>query len=156
MSTADDLIALIPIKDPARGKSRLASILSQDERHALNVFLARRTLGICIACFGKDRTLVVTASNAVAGMAAAAGVQVVPEEERDAGLNAALVTAADCASAAGAGAILVVPTDLAFLSEPDLRAAAAAIPASPGCLIVPDRRNTGTNLLGLRPVKSEL
>ena len=79
-----------------------------------------------------------------------------PEEHRDAGLNAALVTAADCASAAGAGAILVVPTDLAFLSEPDLRAAAAAIPASPGCLIVPDRRNTGTNLLGLRPVKSEL
>lgn len=147
--------ALVPVKDPARGKSRLAPLLDADSRYALNLFLARQTLEVCSEFFGARRTLVVTTSAAVAALARALGAGVIPEAGDD-GLNGALAAAAHGAIDAGADAVAVVPVDLALISHAALWDATAAMPDGPGCLLVPDRRGSGTNLLVLSPARSDL
>ena len=148
-----NVFALVPAKDPALGKSRLASVLSDDERCALNASLARHTLECCITVFGCRHTLVVTSSQTIGDEARSLGIEIVKEGGAD-GLNAALALAAARALELGAGAAFVVPTDLARLSEASLRGALSSLPAAPGCLVVPDRRGEGTNLLGLAPVRA--
>ena len=156
MSAGRNVYAVVPIKDPAQGKARLSSVLSGEERSELCVFFARRTLETCAAAFGAERTLVVTASAEIRLFAAELGVQVVAEDEGTGGLNAAIVLGAARANREGAEALLVVPADLPLASVDDLRAAARAVPDAPGCLLVPDRRNSGTNLLGLAPPREDL
>ena len=106
--------ALVPVKDPAQGKSRLADLLSESERLALNRELAQRTFECCAAAFGSQRTVVVTAAEAMAAEASARGLIVV-REGSGGGLNAALALAARHAISQGAGALVVVPVDLVLL-----------------------------------------
>ena len=150
------MYAIVPVKDPAVGKTRLATILDAGQRRELCLFLAKRTLESCAEAFGAERTIVVTAAPEVARWATEAGVQVVEEQAGDSGLNAAITLGAARARQCGAEALLVVPADLALLTAGELHAAAAAIPAAPACLIVPDRRESGTNLLGLAPLREDL
>ena len=134
---------------------RLACILPDSERRALNHLLARRTLECCIGVFGAGRTVLVTTAQVLAGEARSLGIEVVRDGNAD-GLNAALALAAARALEMGADAAFVVPTDLARLSEASLRAAITCLPTAPGCLVVPDRRREGTNLLGLAPLRAEV
>lgn len=150
------VFAVIPVKDPAIGKARLAPIMAAAQRRELCLFLAGRTLRLCADAFGADRTIVVTAAPEIARLAAEARVQVVTEEGGERGLNAAIRLGAARAIECGADAVLVVPADLALLSAGELLAAAQAIPAAPGCLVVPDRRESGTNLLGVAPPREDL
>jgi 2-phospho-L-lactate guanylyltransferase len=150
------LFALVPVKDPALGKSRLAPLLNEGERRALNLYFARRTLAVCARVFGPAHTLVVTRSAMIEDLAREAGAKTVAENGRDDGINSALAAAAGRAIGAGADGIVVVPTDLALITEASLRAAIAAMPGPPGCVLVPDRRGTGTNLLAHSPVRADL
>ncbi|MGE0875886.1 MAG: 2-phospho-L-lactate guanylyltransferase [Burkholderiales bacterium] len=150
------VFALVPIKAPRLGKSRLSAVLRDAERRRLNMDLAAQTLASCCAAFGAERAVVVTDCVQIAEMAAARSVPVVREGERPAGLNSALALAAGHAVRAGGEAILVVPADLPRVSAERLKAVAATLPAAPGCVLVPDRRREGTNLLGLSPVRRDV
>lgn len=147
--------ALVPVKDPGHGKSRLNSVLGAAERTALNEALARTTLDICAEVVGPQRTFVVTASAAIKALARARGMNAVCEAEAG-DLNAALVLAGNAAIAAGAGALLVVPTDLVRITGPAVRSVIEALSRAPGCVLVPDRRGTGTNMLGIAPARLDL
>lgn len=151
MSSRRRIHAVVPVKNPAFGKTRLAPVLDARERRALCRFLARRTLDACITAFGAGMTIVVTSATDIARHAAQAGVQFVPESAGSDDLNAAIALAIGRARSDDSDAVLVVPADLALLNVADLRAAAEAIPPDPGCLIVPDRHESGTNLLGMAP-----
>ena len=153
MKTPSPIYAVVPVKDPPVGKTRLAPILDAGQRRELCLFLAKRTLEFCAEAFGAECTIVVTAAPDVARWAAEARVRVVPEPAGENGLNAAIFVGAAQAHKCGAGGLLVVPADLALLTVDELRAVAKAIPAAPGCLIVPDRRDSGTNMLGLAPFR---
>ena len=147
--------ALVPVKDPARGKSRLAELLSEAERLALNRELAHRTFGCCAAAFGPERTVVVTAAEAMAAEASARGLIVV-REGSGGGLNAALALAARHAISQGAGALVVVPVDLVLLKPEALQSVIASLMDASGCVLVPDRHGAGTNMLGLMPARADL
>lgn len=151
-----NLFALVPIKDPARGKSRLAAVLSQEQRCALNSVLARRALETCTQLFGIEHTLVVTGSTTAVSIASEFGVRVVPEDHNQRNVNVAVAAGAECARLAGAAGIIVVPTDLPLLTGSSLQEAIAFMPGAPGCVLVPDHRGTGTNVIGLAPVRSDL
>jgi 2-phospho-L-lactate guanylyltransferase len=151
---SEGVFALVPVKDPALGKSRLAAVLDAPARAALNLELTRRTFECCAAAFGPGRTVVVTASAPVAADAEARGFAVVGEPSPG-DLNAALGLAAECAIERGAQALLVVPVDLARVTADGLRGLSSAL-ETPGCVLVPDRHGTGTNLLGLRPARTDL
>jgi 2-phospho-L-lactate guanylyltransferase len=148
------VFALVPVKDPAQGKSRLAELLGAPERLVLNRELAQRTFGCCAAAFGPERTVVVTAAEAIAAEASARRLVVV-REASPSNLNAALALAARQAIAQGAEALVVVPVDLVLLTPEALRGV-ISMPDAPGCVLVPDRHGTGTNLLGVRPARADL
>lgn len=150
----EGVFALVPVKDPALGKSRLAGVLDAPARTELNLRLTRQTFEHCAAAFGAERTVVVTASASIVDEAVARGFPVVGERSPG-DLNAALALAAHHATARGARALLVVPVDLALLTSDGLRAVSDALEA-PGCVLVPDRHGVGTNLLGLRPGRADL
>ena len=156
MNARRRIYTVVPIKDPDAGKTRLSPILDARQRRELCLFLAKRTLEFCAEAFGAERTIVVTAARDVVQLAAEVEAQVVPEIDAEKSLNAAIKLGAARARECGADAMLVVPADLALLSVGELLAAAQAIPAAPGCLIVPDRRDSGTNLLGLAPLREDL
>ena len=144
-----NLFALVPVKDPALGKSRLRPVLADEERRALNLRLARRTIEATTAVL---RTVVVTSSDAVEKLCTACRVV---REPRPIGLNAALVLAARHAIAAGAEGLLVVPADLPLVSPQLIQEQAAGLRAGE-CLLVPDARGSGTNLLGVVPARADL
>lgn len=137
---------LVPIKDFALGKSRLAGVLSSFERHSLNLSLARHVLGACSAFFGSSRTVAISASPAVASLARDLGVQLVLECG-DCDLNSALRQGAAYALQADASSVAVVPTDLPLLTTDALEGAFAAGRAGSTCVITPDRFESGTNFL---------
>ena len=147
--------ALVPVKDPAQGKSRLADLLSESERLALNRSLAQRTFECCAAAFGSQRTVVVTTAEAMAAEASARGLMVV-REGSGGGLNAALALAARHAISQGAGALVVVPVDLVLLKPEAFQRVIASLMDAPGCVLVPDRHGAGTNVLGLMPARADL
>jgi 2-phospho-L-lactate guanylyltransferase len=149
------VFALVPVKDPAQGKSRLAELLGAPERLALNRELARRTFDCCAAVFGPDRTIVVTVSEAISAAAEARGLVVV-REGTPGDLNAALVLAARHAIGQGAGALVVVPVDLVLLTPEALRGVVSSVMEGPGCVLVPDRHGVGTNVLGVQPARADL
>lgn len=146
---------LVPVKDPRLGKSRLARVLEDAAREALNFSLARRTFEACAAAAGAAACFVITASASVAREATARGLRVEPEPPVG-GLNPALAAGAGAACAAGFDALLVVPTDLADVDAASLREVIAAMPAGGGCVLVPDRHGAGTNVLALAPARADL
>lgn len=149
------VFALVPVKEPAQGKSRLAELLDASERLALNRQLAQRTFECCAAAFGPERTVVVTAADAMAAEASARGLIVV-REGSGGGLNAALGLAAGYAIGQEAEALVVVPVDLVLLTPEVLRSVVSRMTEARGCVLVPDRHGVGTNLFGVRPARADL
>ena len=150
------LFALVPVKPPHLGKSRLAAVLSAAERQRLNMQLATQTIEACAAFCGAARTFVITPCGDMGRLALQAGAVVLREGEAPAGLNGALAQGAAHAMQAGAEAIIVVPTDLPLVCAKRLAAVASALPRGPGCVLVPDRRGSGTNVLALTPVRTDV
>jgi 2-phospho-L-lactate/phosphoenolpyruvate guanylyltransferase len=149
------VFALVPVKDPVQGKSRLAELLDSSERLALNRQLAQRTFECCAVAFGPERTVVVTAADAIAAEASARGLTMV-REGSGGGLNAALALAAGHAIRQGAQALVVVPVDLVLITPDALRGVLSSVMEAPVCLLVPDRHGVGTNLLAVRPARADL
>jgi 2-phospho-L-lactate/phosphoenolpyruvate guanylyltransferase len=150
------LFVLVPAKDPQLGKSRLAGALTGSQRRALNLRLARRTIETCIGWVGAQRTVIATSAADVARLGGAMGACVVLEGAHPAGLNAALVSAARHAIASGAEGLMVVPTDLPRVSAEHLSHLARMLEPSPVCVLVPDGRERGTNVLALAPARADL
>ncbi len=150
------VFVVVPVKDPAFGKTRLAPLMTAVERRALCLSLAKRTLQACAAAFGPAHTIVVTSGPEIARLAGDGGMQVVAENPGNDDLNQAIRLGMLHAQSDGGGALMVVPADLALITVPELLAAANAIPPAAGCLIVPDRRGSGTNVLGLTPIRADL
>jgi len=132
--------AVVPLKDIARGKSRLAGALAEPER----VRLIRAMLG-----------RVIEAVSSVAGLARVSVLTVdprlVPEtalhlQDTGAELNAALASAALTRQAAGARALLILAADLPFITREDVSALVEA--SRSGCVVAaPDWNDAGTNAL---------
>ena len=142
--------AIVPIGQLDGAKSRLGAVLDAEERFDLVTRLAVATLAAVVATPGIAETLVVTPDDEVRRLALAAGAR--PIRQRTTGLNDALREARDEAIAAGADAILIVPTDLPAVSPDALAAVIAALPnEGPAVVLVPDRHDRGTNVLLLAP-----
>jgi 2-phospho-L-lactate guanylyltransferase len=166
------LWAIIPAKDPAIAKSRLASRLSPSLRRALSLRLLERTVRVVDATQEVTRWMVV--SNAPEPLALARRLgglaihELRPDSRVTAGdgavrtthqleqrLNAALQQAAAVAERSGATALLIIHADLLLLTSTALSAfigaGAEGQPGERSLTIAPDRHSQGTNALLLRP-----
>ncbi len=145
--TAEPVIAVVPLRGGAAGKTRLSAELGPSERSRLVAVLARHVLGALLDAH-VSRVLVVTADPTfVERLVGQDGsVEVVGQPADRPGLNEAVAVGQERALAAGAARVLVVHADLPLLGADDVRALLE--PATP-VVVAPDRLGTGTNALVL-------
>lgn len=140
---------VVLLKDFAGAKTRLAPALDGEARHRL----ARRNAELALlAARAGDRVVAVAGGEEPAALAADLGAEVLVEA-RPAGQNPAAALGLAHAAAGGAGAVLLLSSDLPLITEElvaALLARGAALP-SPAVLAAPATGRGGTNALYLRP-----
>jgi 2-phospho-L-lactate guanylyltransferase len=136
--------AVIPAKPVNEGKSRLAGVLTLEQRARLNEYLFRRTLAIVCGVLPPTQVMVVTRDTGLLGIAAAAGAIALTERGHD--LNQALHQAAEFPRLTGA--LLAISSDLPDLEADDIHALLAA---REKIVVAPDRAHLGTNALLTAP-----
>lgn len=141
--------AVVPVKSLACAKSRLAPLLTPQQRRALNVELLRRILQVLSRVELLDGVLVVSSDDSVLSLAEEGGA--VGLREQEAGLNQALAQATDWVRGRGGSAVLILPVDLPLLQAEDVREILLIGKTEPVVVISPCRRNDGTNALLVRP-----
>jgi 2-phospho-L-lactate guanylyltransferase len=144
------IVAVIPVGELERAKSRLGEVLDAEERRDLVIALLQRTLAATGGTPRIAETLVVTPDDEVAAIARVAGARVIRQTDR--GLNHGLDDARRAAVDDGATALLVLPADLPGVSPVAIDAILTTLDErSPVVAIVPDRHGRGTNSLLLSP-----
>jgi len=145
------IVAVIPVGELERAKSRLGEVLDAEERRDLVIGMLERTLAATMASPRIAETLVVTPDAEVATMARAAGARAIRQADR--GLNHGLDEARKAAIDKDATALLVLPADLPGVSPEAVDALLATLDVTgpPLVAIVPDRHGRGTNSLLLAP-----
>jgi 2-phospho-L-lactate/phosphoenolpyruvate guanylyltransferase len=144
------LWAIVPVKPLRRGKSRLAGILSEDERTALNQDLLERTLKTLSGLKELDQVLVVSRDQHALNIARNHGAKTVQEDGQP-HLNTALTRATVVAQLHATQGVLILPADLPLLTQDDVLALIDRAIKPPVVVIAPDRHGKGTNALLMVP-----
>jgi 2-phospho-L-lactate/phosphoenolpyruvate guanylyltransferase len=144
------LWAIVPVKPFLRSKSRLAGVLSPEARAGLSREFLGHTLQVLAQVPEVSRLLVVSRDPAALALARDLKAHTVTEAGAP-DLNRALTRAAHVAAAEQAGAVLILPADLPFMTVADVQALVNAAGPGPALVLAPDRHETGTNALYLRP-----
>jgi 2-phospho-L-lactate guanylyltransferase len=134
--------AIIPVKSLTRGKTRLAELLDDGERTALNAALLDHALELAAIFPGLSNTIVISSDSRVLEIAKSHGALAL--RETGGGLNPALTQAMSAARNNGARTVIVLPTDLPLATAEDILALASTDHAM---AIAADRRGVGTNAL---------
>lgn len=136
---------IVPVKSLRQAKSRLAPVLTPNQRATLGRALLARTLDVLTAQPVLAGVLVVSADPTALDLAKAKGAVALMEIEVS--LNAALAQATAWLAERGAEATLVLPADLPLLSGEDVAGLVALAEPLPVVVLAPDRREQGTNAL---------
>jgi 2-phospho-L-lactate/phosphoenolpyruvate guanylyltransferase len=144
------LWAIIPVKPLRRGKSRLAEILSEEERSRLNHHLFTHTIAVLLQVDAISDILVVSRDSHVLTEAREKGVRTVTENGTPE-LNNALRRASLFSNVFSTEGVLIVPADLPMLTPEDVTDFLAQRTSPPMMVISPDRLRLGTNMLLIDP-----
>lgn len=145
------LWAIVPVKPLRRGKSRLAEVLSEDERADLNQRLLAHTLDTLTAIQEIEHVLVVSRDPAALALARDHGARTVQENGAPQ-LNVALARATVVVKNYTTRGVLIVPADLPLITPEDVRAMLDRAKDPPVVVVAPDRHRQGTNALLVCPV----
>ncbi|MBX3049033.1 MAG: 2-phospho-L-lactate guanylyltransferase [Anaerolineales bacterium] len=145
------LWAIVPVKPLRRGKSRLAGVLSEDERAALNQRLLLQTVDVLSRVPDVKNILVISRDPEALALAREQGARTLQEDGAP-HLNVALQRATVVAKTYMATSILIVPADLPQITTTDIQALIDAASEPGVAVIAPDHRREGTNALLLNPV----
>jgi 2-phospho-L-lactate guanylyltransferase len=142
--------AIVPVKPLRRGKSRLAGLLTEEQRTRLNRYLLEHTLSILNEIPDIEHTLVVSRDPAALALTRSMGGRTVLEDGAPQ-FNTAIQRATIVAQTQGARAVLILPADLPLVEASDLKALLSLGQIPPTVVIAPDRRKDGTNTLFINP-----
>lgn len=141
---------VVPVKPLKRAKSRLAGVLSIEAREALGRQMLMHTLAVLKQVPQVERTLVVSRDTDALRVARQLGAHTITESGAPE-LNAALSRATSAARGFGAHGVLVLPTDLPFLTPDDVEALLAFGRSRETVVIAPDAYEDGTNAMLVSP-----
>lgn len=141
------ICAAVPVKEPARAKSRLAGAVG--DRGAFALAMLDRVLRALTGCPALAEIAVVSPDPGVLRYAASRGLATLAQDGT--GLNEACGLALSWAQSRGADALLVAHGDLPWLQPSDVSAMARALTGPRGIVLAPDRHGQGTNALLLAP-----
>jgi 2-phospho-L-lactate guanylyltransferase len=145
------LWAIVPVKPLRRGKSRLAGLLSEDQRTKLNQEMLAHTLKILREVKEIEQTLVISRDPAALALAREQGAHTVREEGTPQ-LNLALKRATLFAKTYVTRGVLIVPMDLPLMTPGEISTLVNRSQGSdPVVVIAPDRHRQGTNALLVCP-----
>ena len=143
--------AIVPVKPLRRGKSRLAEMLSEDERAELNSRLLTHTLETLKNTPDVEEVLVVSRDPKALAIAHDLNARTILENGSPQ-LNTALARATAVAKMYTTNGVLVLPADLPLISQEDVeKLIAAANEHKRVVVITPDRHKNGTNALLISP-----
>jgi 2-phospho-L-lactate guanylyltransferase len=145
------LWAIVPVKPLRIGKSRLAGVLSDDERADLNRRLLDHTLETLTTIPEIEQVLVISRDPAVLALAREYGARTI-QENGSQQLNLALTRATLLVKNYNLRGVLVVPADLPLLTQQDVYAMLERANDPPVVVVAPDRHRKGTNALLVCPV----
>jgi 2-phospho-L-lactate guanylyltransferase len=142
-------VALLPAKPLSQAKTRLGSVLGDQDRMAMAAAMFRDVLAALTTAASLDAVEVITADPTLAAQARQSGAGVV-DEGAPRGLNGAVALGTEVAVRMGATTALVVLSDIPLLSAVDVDELVARAPDR-GVLVVPCKEGTGTNAILRRP-----
>ena len=134
--------ALLAVKPPHLGKTRLASVLSGEERERLIRTMLARVLNALDAAHEIDQVAVITPASALLPRG------VIALDDPGSGLNNALEAGRRALIARGASEVLVLHADLPTLSASEIDRFVRA-GRRQGMALAADRHGTGTNAISL-------
>src|SRR5579884_2996612 len=135
------IVAVIPVRSFRNGKTRLADVLAPERRAALGRHLLAHVVTAARGSGNLGAIAIVSPDPEVLAYAASLGSGIVPVDQDGAagGLNGALDQGRAWARAGGAGALLILFSDLPRLTAGDVRALTRA---SSTVAIAPDRTSS--------------
>jgi 2-phospho-L-lactate guanylyltransferase len=140
--------AVVPIKDLGLAKSRLAGMLSPEQRAAL----ALEMLGHVLDVLRRSEAIsaIAVISPDAEGLDLPPGVTRI--EQKRTGLNNLLYQGREWTAQLGADALMVVFADLPLLTSEDITAMIRLADRDSTVVLAPDRHEVGTNAMIVRPV----
>jgi 2-phospho-L-lactate guanylyltransferase len=144
------LWAIVPVKPLRRGKSRLAKVLTPEERTDLNRRLLAHTLDTLTSIPEIEHVLVVSRDQSALALARDHGARTV-KEHGSPQLNLALARATIVAKNYATSGVLIVPADLPLITAEDVSIMLERAKEPPVIVVAPDRRREGTNALLVCP-----
>jgi 2-phospho-L-lactate guanylyltransferase len=148
--TSPGVWAVLPIKDTAQAKQRLARALPTEMRQQLALAMAEDVLAALSSASCLAGIAVVTIDERAAALARRYGARVLTDGARD-GHTGAVRAAVRTLTREGAAAILQVPGDIPLITPHEVEAVVTAIPAIEGFTIVPARDRRGSNAVLCMP-----
>ena len=146
--TPGPLWAVVPIKRFVAAKTRLADILSGNDRSALARAMLRDVLAGVAACPAIAGIVVVTGDDSAAAIAAGFGAVVV--EDGSTGYNSAVRAGISHVRERTAN-VLVLPADIPLVQAEDIARLASLHPAGPAVTVARAEADGGTNALVMSP-----
>jgi 2-phospho-L-lactate/phosphoenolpyruvate guanylyltransferase len=137
---------LIPVKDLAHAKQRLAGSLPQDARTRLARAMLEDMFQAVAGVRAAAAVFVVSSDPGALAAARSRGWQCLPETTQRSESDS-VDSASHICSARGATALLRLPIDIPLVRSEDIEALLTACPAAPGTVLVPSRAGDGTNAL---------
>jgi 2-phospho-L-lactate guanylyltransferase len=148
-------VALIPMKDLAGAKMRLADVLERKQRAELALAMLTDVIGACAesGCF--DEIAVVTSDSDICWHARDLGAKPLAEPKTLSGLNEGLTFAQRyIGRRMAASEIVILPADVPLIRADDVRAVVDALSPAPDRVVLVRARDGGTNALAMRPVEA--
>ena len=140
---------VIPVKNLATAKQRLAGLLAAEERAALAKAMLQDVFEAVASWARRPQVAVVSGDAEARWLARQCGFEILDDPE-EAGESEAVARATQALEAQGAESLLVIPGDVPLLTASELEAIyAAAAPA--GTVLGPSRDGRGTNAALRRP-----
>ena len=141
---------IIPVKPLRLAKSRLAEVLSPEERQLFAENMLRHVLEVVKSVPQITGTLVISRDNHVLSIAREYGAKTI-QESGSPELNTALIRATSVINSWRSDGVLVLPADLPFIAAADIIAMLNLAGEDKSAVIATDRNKDGTNALLVRP-----
>jgi len=142
--------AILPVKEMAGAKQRLAPLLSPEERIGLMQVMLRDVLAALSAARGLAGIALVTLDPWAEQLAQQHGARIITAGARE-GHTGAVVTAAGQLKAEGVPAFLTLPGDIPAAKPMEIDAVIAAASATPAFIIAPAHDEQGSNAILMSP-----
>lgn len=142
--------AILPVKEMAGAKQRLAPLLSPEERIVLMQMMLRDVLAALSAAQGLAGIALVTLDPWAEALAQEHGTRIITEGARE-GHTGAVTAAAAMLQAEGVAAILTMPGDIPAVKTPEIEALIAAAITAPAFIIAPAHDEQGSNAILMSP-----